>query len=672
MTLSIEQYLGAVKRTVGVLSLACLATVVSARADDPAPDPSPDLTGLSIDQLLAIDVVYGASKYEQKVNRAPSSISIVTADQIRAFGYQTLADILASVQGFYSTSDRDYSYIGVRGFQRPGDYNLRILLLMDGHRINDNTYASALMGTESILNVDDIDRVEVIRGPSSSIYGTGAFFGVVNVVTRSGRDLRGFELSGGGGSYDSKGARVAYGKDLANGGEIFLSGSAYHSGGQNLFYKEFDNPATNNGLAVNCDEDGFYKFLAKASFGPLTVEAAHSTRDKGIPTAPYLTVFDDPRNRTTDRRTFLDLKYAPQFGPRTNLLGRLYYDQYYYQGKYLYGPPLDPPPENLYVERAYAYTYGTEVQLTSRPSQNNTLVAGGEFRDHTRQDYYAFDATGLYGVYSDLRRTSTDWALYIQDEYAPAKRLLLNLGVRYDEAPAFGGSANPRFALIYAPNEPTTLKFLAGGAFRTPSVYELYYGAAANPDLKPEQITTYEVVLERSLGTATRLSGSVFRNTIDDLISFDTATSLFQNIQRVDSDGVELETETRWKGGWALRADYALEEVTDRADHNRLTDSPRHLAKLHLLMPLAGEKLSAGAELQYTSDRLTLAGSEIGGFTVVNLSFLSGNLAPGLDLSAGVYNLLDKQYVDPGSRGNTQDTIAQNGRNFRIKLTWRF
>ncbi|MBI3628999.1 MAG: hypothetical protein HY217_05365, partial [Candidatus Rokubacteria bacterium] len=112
MTLSIEQYLGAVKRIVGVLSLACLATVVSARADDPAPDPSPDLTGLSIDQLLAIDVVYGASKYEQKVNRAPSSISIVTADQIRAFGYQTLADILASVQGFYSTSDRDYSYIG--------------------------------------------------------------------------------------------------------------------------------------------------------------------------------------------------------------------------------------------------------------------------------------------------------------------------------------------------------------------------------------------------------------------------------------------------------------------------------------------------------------------------------------------------------------------------------
>jgi iron complex outermembrane receptor protein len=126
---------------------------------------------MSLEQLLEVDVdkVYGASKYEQKISQAPSSVTIVTSDEIKKLGHRTVADVLRGVPSLFVTSDRAYSYLGIRGFGRPSDYNSRILLLVDGHRLNDNIYDGALLGTEAILDVDLIERMEVIRGPSSSI-----------------------------------------------------------------------------------------------------------------------------------------------------------------------------------------------------------------------------------------------------------------------------------------------------------------------------------------------------------------------------------------------------------------------------------------------------------------------------------------------------------------------
>src|SRR5947209_17402614 len=147
--------------------------------------------------------IFGASKYEQKPSEAPASVSIITSEEIQKYGYRTLSEIMRSVRGFFSTYDRNYSYIGARGFDRPGDYDTRVLLLLDGHRINDNVYDQASVGTESLIDVDAIDRVEVIRGPSSSLYGTDAFFAVINVITKSGRDLNGKEITAAGGSYST-------------------------------------------------------------------------------------------------------------------------------------------------------------------------------------------------------------------------------------------------------------------------------------------------------------------------------------------------------------------------------------------------------------------------------------------------------------------------------------
>ena len=115
-----------------------------------ASTPPADLTTLSLEQLMDLRVVYAASKYEQTTLAAPAAVTVITAEEIREFGYRSVADILNGVRGFFTTYDRNYSYVGVRGFARPGDYNSRLLLLIDGYNGMKARAASIRGGTEQV------------------------------------------------------------------------------------------------------------------------------------------------------------------------------------------------------------------------------------------------------------------------------------------------------------------------------------------------------------------------------------------------------------------------------------------------------------------------------------------------------------------------------------------
>ncbi|MCH7600018.1 MAG: NAD(P) transhydrogenase subunit alpha [Myxococcales bacterium] len=143
-----------------------------------------DLLEKSLEELLNLEVptVYAASKREQSITNAPASVTIVTADEIAKFGYRNLAEVLGSIRGVHVIYDRNYHHIGVRGFNRPGDYDSRILKLIDGQRVNENVYGSGQSGTDSLIDLDIIERIEFVRGPGSALYGTSAFFGTINIV----------------------------------------------------------------------------------------------------------------------------------------------------------------------------------------------------------------------------------------------------------------------------------------------------------------------------------------------------------------------------------------------------------------------------------------------------------------------------------------------------------
>ena len=270
------------RTTIYIAMLFAAATVAWAK-DDIA-----DLTNMSIEELMNV-TVYGASKFEQKVTNAPSFVTIVTADEIKKLGYRTLADILRGVSGFVITNDRNYTYAAVRGLGVTGDYNSRILILIDQHRINDNIYNSAFLGNDFILDVDTIEKVEIIRGPGSALYGSNAFFAVINIITRKGGNVKGFEVSDSAGTFESYKGRLTLGNKFQNGFEGLLSGTYFQSEGQDrLYYGAYDDPATNNGIAHHCDRENNYNILSTLSYRGFTLQGASvSSVDRKIHLTPY-------------------------------------------------------------------------------------------------------------------------------------------------------------------------------------------------------------------------------------------------------------------------------------------------------------------------------------------------------------------------------------------------
>lgn len=621
-------------------------------------------------------IVYSAAKYEQKITEAPAAITIITADQIRKYGYRSLHQVLQSVPGFFISNDRLYDYLGIRGFNRPADFNSRFLLLVDGHRLNDAMFDQGPIGTDSPIDVDLIERVEVVRGPSSSLYGTNAFFGVLNVITKRGRDIKGVEGSWENASYTSNKGRVTYGQKLSNGLEFIASGSYLYSVGQeNLFYPEFNTPATNNGIAHRMDQDTFQNFFAKVSYGDFTLQGGYVGRKKGIPTAAFGTVFNNGRDAAVDRRGYVDLKYQRVFMNQLTIRGRLYYDTYYFRQDYLLNPVPVPPAQDIAMATEQA---GGELTLVKRLFEKHKVTLGGEFRSQFRMDQ---SNTGPLPPQTYLidNRTSNIGAVYFQDEFVITDRLILNAGLRYDHYSTFGGTVNPRTGLIYTWRD-TTAKLLYGRAFRAPNPFQQFNivsnASKPNPDLEPEIINTYELVLEQYIGHHLRGSASAYYYEIDKLIDqvLDPSDNLlvYRNGNKITAKGLELTVEGKWPSGWDGRVSYAIQEARDSASDQLLTNSPQHLVKGNLIIPLFRDKVFGSLETRYMSSRLTLSGNSAKSVFLTNVTLFTQRLLPGWEFSAQVNNLFDYHYSDPTSGQHVQDLILQDGRTYWLKLKYHF
>jgi iron complex outermembrane receptor protein len=639
-------------------------------------DEDVDLAALPIEQLMALEVTT-ASKFTQKISDAPSAVSVVTAADIRAFGWRTLADILRSMRGLYVSYDRNYSYLGARGFLRPGDYNSRFLLLVDGYRLNDSVYDQGMIGTEFILDVDLIDRVEFVPGPGSSIYGANAFFGVINVITKNGRDFGGARVALDAGSFGAVKGRASYGWRDAGGLDVLLSTTAFNTRGQDLYYPEFDTADNNNGLARNLDYDRGRSVFVKLSWGAWTASLTHSERKKGVPTGSFSQAFDDPRSYTLDTQTFLDVAYRRVDGD-SEWNANVYVAHSGYDGDY----PYDRNADLINRDGSRADWLGGELRWVSTRFDRHKIVAGIEYQHDERRDQYNYDvdAQGIRQTLLDDHREGTRLGVYLQDEITLRDNLLLNVGVRHDHNSETGGVWNPRLALIWKLRPSTIVKALYGSAFRPPNAYEEYYavntagGQKANTALRPERIRTRELVLEHHCSQQSRATVSLFHNTVSDLITqtVDPVDDLlvYRNLSRTVARGIEFEYERIWPSGSKLRTSYTLQRATDDMTGEWLANSPRQVGKLNLSRPFLRNGWLTGLEVQYVGARRTLAG-ETAGYGVVNWSFYLANVAPHVDVTFGAYNLLDRRYADPGGSEHVQDMLPQDGRNYRVKLIYR-
>jgi len=642
--------------------LGLTATTTMAESD---PD---DLTLLSIEQLLAVQIT-GASKYSQKQTDVAAAVSVITREEIIDNGWRNLTEAINSLPGVYSTYDRQYTYIGVRGFGLPGDYNTRVLITINGNRINDSVYDQALMGNGFPVDIDLIERIEFIPGPGGAIYGQNAMLGVINVVTRKGTNLHGTELAVSYQSPQNAGtARVSWGQPLNNGGAILLSASTLTSQGQDLHY-QFPGSQTGvtEGIAKGLDGEHNSRLYTRIEQGPWMADATYMDRSKPDPVATY---FADPLvagQYERDRDLFAQLTYNDAVANNVTLSARLFYGQTRYTGQYFFSSvPYQYGSNSEWV--------GTELNLLFTQWQHHKVMVGMEYQDNLHQDQTVVSVTDY-----NFLETSHRIGAFAQDEWMLSETLSTTLGVRIDQNSAADTETNPRVGLIWQADPATTLKALYGSAYRAPNAYEQYYQSSStitNPSLQDEQIHTLEFTGEHRFAPDLKATVSLYQWDLKDLLAYQidpvSGLSQMQNVGNVQARGVEISADKTWDWGARLRGSVSIQHSSFVNPDHSLDNSPNPLAKLNFTIPWDTAGLKLGGDLQYNGDRLDLTGGTVKGYWLSTLNLTADNWVNGLQVSLGLYNLFNTQYAQPAGPSNWQNTLQQDGRQIRIKAVFAF
>jgi outer membrane receptor for ferrienterochelin and colicins len=214
------------------------------------------------------------------------------------------------------------------------------------------------------------------------------------------------------------------------------------------------------------------------------LHGAFGLRDKGIPTAPFGTVFNVTQTRTVDERCYLDLQYAPKLGLGWSIANRVYLDQYNNDGTYIYDYSASGGPSRVMNKNfAHGKWWGDEVTFSKQILERQRLSVGSEFRDNFQQNQGNYDLKPFVQYFND-RRTSNIFSVYAQDEIHLRKNLVLNLGLRYDRYSTFGGTVNPRAALIYSPWDKTS--FFTASPFALPTSSNF---STMRPGTKPTHLS---------------------------------------------------------------------------------------------------------------------------------------------------------------------------------------
>ncbi len=650
------------------------------------------------------DVVVGADKREQSLGNVASAVTVISGDRIRRFGYRTVAEALAAVAGVYTVDTRIVYGIGIRGLDIPGDFNTRILVLVDGASVNEPWGAFAGLGFDSFVSIDDIARIELIRGPVSSVYGSNAFFSIVNIVTRSASETP-----------------TAWGRVSLNSinGVVGSAGFASGTVGRGIrgtvqvmdrFGETLDLPEVGD----NLKGDGADQFMASiagtydGSFGQ--VRAFHNERDS--PFAPYN---GDPNAvppyQLFNTQLLAEAGHTAQVGKSLSLTARAYTNIYQFADHIIQDPVLvGQPPFDDYGD---GRSYGVEVRGRWEViAQDKLGITAGVETNYNQTLSHSYTEDGHGNEAPGGTNIPVDYNIegaYTEIDGQPTENIGFTAGARYDRNSVIDQNVSPRAALFLQKPEKYGLKLLYAQGFRNPSAYEAFFydnvSFAQPHDLQAEKIDSYEAVLwaKPLPGLSLRLSGFYWDATgIIEAVSDAAMPGLlqFQNVAEYVSTGAELEGSYRNSEGWYAFAGGTYADVgsTDPTNdgtasptvqYGNVVNAPALTGGIGISTPKLADLMHLSVEGRYIGERavrLDASGNpqpDSPAWVGLNANIYIPNIR-GFDFTLGVRNIIGVRdlVVTPGdydrinqSSGETVAVIPRvpgEGREFFAKVGYSF
>jgi len=640
-----------------------------------------------------------ATKSETTIGSAPGIITVITSEQIKQMGFRTLADVLKTVPGFDISMDKSgQKNIAVRGVLDIDSPKVRVMI--DGHSINEPGSGGASWNFYDLV-VENIRRIEIIRGPGSALYGQNAFLAVINVITKDTDDIDGFQWTASGDNFNMQNYNMLFGKEI---GDLKISGFFDYldtEGPSEKIEQDILFPAAfSNSPGRSQNEKEKTDLNLKLSYKGLELKGKYmkNRREGYIGFADALS--DDTEWK--DTYIFSELTYPLRLSDKFTIVPRTYYDQY--KGDWL----VESRPEGFFIEpfpgfqvvypdgikisaRIKYRTIGFENQVNYNVFEGNDLTFGFQYEWIHQHEINSdanihpltFEPLPSFRDFSkDLplarKATRQIWSLYLQDEWNITNDIDLTVGVRYDHFTRFGGTTNPRVGLAWRFMEDAYMKCLFATAFRAPNFNKLFLvnnpAELGNPSLDPEEVNTFEVGVGYNF--TKRISGSVnyFFNRIRDRIVLDKGSPRqWQNSGGARVKGIEAEVKAGFgkdnKDNYAY-ANYTFQDAEETRDRNRLPDVPIHKANLGI-NAVVTKYVNANLHTFFSGPRPRESGDirhDLPSYALVDLTFIGKNFLDNFEIRGSVHNLFDKSYEDPAPLHTVPTDYPQQGTSFFLEL----
>jgi iron complex outermembrane receptor protein len=652
------------------LCAACPGPGLAGGDESAAPAHLEEAEAVVFEEMPEIET---AALRTQTLQEAPAMVTVITQQDIRRFGYRSLSEIMAKVRGFYVSRDGVETYVGVRGFSLPGDYNSRILVMVNGHAMTDNVFGAMYMFDEDFpLDMELVERIEIVRGPSSALYGSNGVFATVNIFTRLPLESDRSSVSIEGANEEGGKLAVSSSFSLTPEANLLVSASGFRFGGREVVLPGLEKDTPLGGWTDNVGNQTGQHAFTQMTWRNWSLTALFGERRMMAPSGWFSTNLGDTGTYTKDKRGYVELAWDGSVGTLGTLAWRLYYDSFRYNGNYIYSGEDNSPlvKEDL----ALGDWIGSRLALHSSASKLGKLAMGLEVSAEVRnKQLYWADSGGSRLTFVDASVRNRSLGAFAQQEIELTPHWTLLMAGRVDLSRYYAASLSPRLALVYKPSGTTSIKLMYGKAFRNPSAFERFY--VPNPALSPERFGTLEMGLEKNLGRSLDVTLSAYRSKSRGLIEGVPATAdmlLYRNLPDASSKGVE--TGLRWRLCESLEANAGAS--VQRAEYEKgfgrhMPNSPRWLAHARLAIPLLRRRITLAPSVEYVSARRSVAGEELPGGALWDMTAVLQRVSQKLDLTLRLRNVTAREYCDPLSPEHLTDLLPAPGRSFSVKVTWR-